>query len=519
LRKHLFYLTNSGLTARMWQRGRFSDAQTFQNDEAGWEALSAYLTASLHVPIFILVDLIEEDFHRDTIPHVIGRTRKNLIERRLLQLYRDTPFRHASNQGREKTGRKDDFMLFNALTNAPLLKTWVDIILNRQVPIAGVYSTALLCSALFKKLKLGKEPMLFITHQSAGLRQSFFNDGYLRFSRLTVLPSQDPEEVAEIARTEIEKTRLFLANTRQLQRGEALHIVALDNAETLSSMQAQNSFVESVDYRCIDPSEARRTFGHMAERDQRVFDTLFLNVLATNTPTSHYAVQEQSHAYTLWKARIIMYFLSGAMLVGSLFWSGANALDAIDATNQVKLLQTESAQNERRYREIVASMPAAEINPHDMKSAVDLHEMITNNRSTPEQILQEISRVLNRSPQLYLEELSWEVSDNINPPAAAGTPAVQGAPTSLSASLIGVPVRPFEVVQMKGEIRPFKNDYRSALDIVKQFSDALMMDKHIQVSTVREPIDIRSSVALSGQAGNLDNNTPVRFELKITWSP
>lgn len=516
MRKQLFYLTNTELTARQWQAGKLSDGQTFQNDEAGWQALAVYLEARKHVPIFILLDLIEEDFHRDTMPHVFGTTRRNLIERRLQQLYRDTPFRHASHQGREKTGRKDDVMLFNALTNAPLLKPWIDTILSRQVPVAGMFSTALLSTALYKKIQLGKEPVLFITHQSAGLRQSFFYNGYLRFSRLTKLPDPDADSVAEVARVEIGKTRLFLANTRQLQRGESLTVVVLANSGTLQSMQAMNLGSDGNSYRFVQQDEAQRILGIKQRSSQPVLDALLLTMLARTTPASHYALLEQSHAYALWKSRIILYVLSGATVAGCVFWSGANVLEAIDEHGQYTQLIKETARDEQRYQRIVESMPKTDVNPHDMKSAVDLHELIAQHNSTPKTMLMIISQALDRIPQLNLDELSWEVSDQTGATNPAEPPAANGA---VSATLIGVPAKPAEIVMLKGEVLPFENDYRTALERVSQFSNDLMKNKHIQVSALKLPLDIRSSATLNGEAGNPDNTTPARFELKITWSP
>lgn len=568
MRKQLLYLTNTELTAYQWQRGRLSDGTTFQNDESGWLGLSAYLSTSRQVPIFMLMDLIEEDFHQDTMPHVLGNARKALTERRLLQLYRDTPFRHASHQGREKTGRRDDVMLFCALTNAPLIKPWIDTILNLQVPVAGIFSTALLSALLVKQFHPGKEPVLLITHQTAGLRQNFFHNGYLRFSRLTKLPTYDSTRyaehniatgtiagdngsvdggadlgaaaaaLAEIIRTEIGKTRLFLANTRQLQRGDSLKTIVLDSPAVLQSLHNLQLETDTFSLQTITPDQAGNAFRLRKHSDTTlmgalVSDHLFLTLLAVKNPTPHYQLREQSHAYTLWKSRIILYVVSAAILTGCVLWSLANAINAVAAGNRLTLLERESASNAQKIQDVLAHTPKAVLNPHDMKASVTLYASLAQHRSSPKNLMLLISQVLTRLPQLSLTELSWEVSDqrdfsNAAQDASAASTAAPVTNTAaqtatVSTTLIGVPNQPSEMVVLKGQVLPFKNNYRSALQSVELFCQELTKNKNIQVSVLRQPLDIRPSVGLTGEAGVAESGEgPVptaQFELKILWVP
>ncbi len=531
MRKQLFYLANNQLTARLWQGGKLSEGRTFPNDEAGWKSLSNYLIKHLHTPIFLLMDLVEEDFQRDTIPHVYGGTRKNLIERRLQQLYRDTPFRHASTQGREKTGRKDDRILFNALTNASLIKPWMDTILAQQVPIAGIYSTALLSAGLFKQFQLGNEATLFITHQSAGLRQNFFQDGYLRFSRLTKLYSEIPEDVAEVTRVEVEKTRLFLSNARQLQRGEMLNVVALDNLPALQCLQNLNLSSDTTNYQFLTPQVASKKLGFRTPADIQYLDTLFLYFLGKKSISTHFALQEQSSAYSLWKSRILLYVLSAGTIGACLFWSGANFVETIESKHLLNQINLETQKNESRYQRVIESMPKTEVKPHNMKAAVDLHELLIQHNSTPNRLFEAISQVLNRLPQLKLNELNWEISDkrelvdtSAMSPAQVLAQAQAEAQTQTTdpgtppAKLIGVPARPSELVVLKGEVVPFKDDYRTALESVHAFVAELTKNSAVKVNVVHPPLDVRPSVPIDGEAGG-SAAPKAEFELQILWIP
>lgn len=507
----------------MWQSGRLSDAVSFQNDANGWQALSVHLSEFTQVPVFLLMDLIEEDFQRDTMPHVIGKTRKNLIERRLLQLYRDTPFRHASQQGREKSGRKDDIMLFSGMTNPALIAPWIEAIQQQQVPIAGIFSAALFSAVLFNQFKPGNESILLITHQSCGLRQNFFHNGYLRFSRLIQLPSDDPDVIAEVSSQEIAKTRLFLANARLLQRGQALHIVVLDNPDTLRSMQQHNPESDATSYRYINLNDAARQFRLKQVPDNGLADGLLLALLGRTTPESHYALREQGRAYLLWQLRIILYLFSVAALAGSLLWSGANALQAVDTTKQLGEQERLTAVNRQHYQDVIASMPKTLVNPKDMKASVNVHNLLLQNSSRPTEVMNLIGTALAHLPSLRLDELNWAVSDGKD--AAAQAQALAAAQATgqnsitLDATLVGLPARPAETVTVKGVVVPFEHDYRSALDSVNLLIAELMKNKNVQVTAVQMPLDISPGVALNGEAGHDSKTLTPGFELHIVWKP
>ncbi|MEJ7807806.1 MAG: hypothetical protein WKG03_18040, partial [Telluria sp.] len=258
MRKQLFYLNNQELVAYAWQGKVLSRVAGFENSDAGRAQFGEYLAQAAPVPSFLLVDVVEEDFQRDSAPHVTGRAREALVQRKLAQLYRDTPYRHAELQGRDKGGRKDDRYLFNALTNAELPKAWLAVMLKHAVALAGMYSLPSLSALLFAKIRPGPGPVLLVSHQSSGLRQSFFDDGVLRFSRLTPLFDHAPARLAEAFRVETAKTRQFMANTRLLGRGAQVTVLVLASATTLDALVPDMADNADVRYLPLEAGEAGR---------------------------------------------------------------------------------------------------------------------------------------------------------------------------------------------------------------------------------------------------------------------
>ena len=69
-------------------------------DEAGPAAFGRILLNQTARPVWLLVDSVDEDYRLESLPHVWGRSRQEMLERKLRQLYRGQPFCTAWRQGR-----------------------------------------------------------------------------------------------------------------------------------------------------------------------------------------------------------------------------------------------------------------------------------------------------------------------------------------------------------------------------------------------------------------------------------
>lgn len=527
-RKQLLYLGNDQLTAYQWEHGALSAGHHFANNPEGWEALSRHLGGPKALPVYLLADLIEEDFQRESLPHVLGRSKKAMVQRRLNQFYRDTPYRQAIHQGREEYGRRDDRLLFSALTNAELLKPWVDAILGQKAPLAGIYSPALLSTMLVKKLGLACDHLLLITHQSGGLRQSYFQGNDLKFSRLTPILDHEPAAVAEVVGRETDKTQQFLNSARLLPRGETLRAVVIDSRERLEALVASRDDTPTLAHRFLDVTEAANMLGLKQTAPIALCDLLFLHLLGSRTPASHYALPEQTRYFTLWQARVALYILSLGVLAGALLSAGSNSLDAIGLYLQGQQLAVEARAEAARHPAIVRSIPPTVASPHNMKAAVVIDQMISSNAPVPAELLKIVSQALDRLPQIQINQLNWRVSQtpdaNAEPqepqqPPPSPQPAAGSAEPAPPAALLGIPGKPYQILVLEGEVTPFRQDYRTAMESVSQLAAELGKQPQLQVRIIRQPLDTRLSSRLEGRASGEDAEAHASFALQLIRRP
>ncbi len=524
MQKQLFYLTNQELAAYAWQGKALSRVAAFENNEGGRTLFGEYLAQAKVVPSYLLVDVVEEDFQRDSAPHVTGRAREALITRKLAQLYRDTPYRHAELQGRDKGGRKDDRYLFNALTNAELPKAWLAVMLKHAVALAGMYSVPSLSALLFAKLKNGPGPALLVSHQSSGLRQSFFDDGVLRFSRLTPLFDHAPARLAEAFRVETAKTRQFMASTRLLARGAQVTVLVLGSAATLDALGPDMADNADVRYLPLETAEAGRIAGVGAFDVGAGCDPLFLALLANARLDSHFPLRDQRHFYQLLQTRATLHAMAGAVALGALVWAAIDVHTTVGLRSEAVRLDRDAAAIELRYQAVMRDLPRTTVAPHNMKAVVDLEAMIARNVPLPSKQMAVLGALLAGLPQLKIDKLQWEAVEGASvlvepdPNAAPPEPAPQGDFPPPPA-LLGVPDKTAQVLRVEGEISPFAGDFRAAIEAVNQLAAQLNSDPKVRAEVTVAPIDTRPTVRLQNKTGGPADELKAPFAMKVTWKP
>src|SRR5690349_18330526 len=106
-KKRVLYLTASRLTAHSLSHGRLAVDATFERDDQGIAAFSAYLAGS-HNLYYLVVDVVEEDYHQDTIPQLGRKDRQLVLARKLGQRYRDTSLTLSLSLGYERIERRNE---------------------------------------------------------------------------------------------------------------------------------------------------------------------------------------------------------------------------------------------------------------------------------------------------------------------------------------------------------------------------------------------------------------------------
>ena len=487
--KTLLFLSAESFQATIWHGGTLSASQYFSNDANGRGYFSTFLKQHPY-PAYLLADVIEEDFRMETVPHLIGSARKNLRERKFEQFYRNTPFRQATLLHRQEEGRRDDEMLFSALTNPQRISPWLDAVLANRIPLVGIYSLPNISTPLLKDIP-SDHVLLLSWEKDAGLRQTYFHNKRLHFSRL--IPINTNSTFSESVATETPRTQQYLKSLSLPPPGEVLDVYIICDANDRSALQSRLETSSELRYTYLDIRELGKRIKTKHNYSDSDATPLFLHLLANKPPNSHYADSTHTHYYLLWQLRRLLFGLAATAITASALWSGMAFWQGQNYVDDTEPLNTQTEHIKQQMQQIQHSFANSTVPAADMKTAVLLTRKLNEYAPPAEEFLQGLTLVLDKFPQIKVDKLAWKVS------------AADAAPS----------VYPAQVITFEGSLTDFGSDIRQALGYVDRFQQALTQRGYTVVEQ-KLPLDISSKGSISGEARKNDGNS-AQFTLKIIW--
>lgn len=505
-------------TAAHWRGRRLADCRTFSDDEAGLEAFGEFLAPFPGVPVYIMVDAVEEDYRFETLPHAFGSERGEMVRRKLKQHYRNSPYLSALLLGRESGRRRDDRYLFSALTNPDLVGGWLQAIAAQGLPVAGMFLLPLVSTALLDTVGLRAANLLLVSQHSGGLRLTFFRDRQFRLSRLTRGDSGKAGDHARFITDEISNTRIYLHALRAARLDEHLAVLLLDRNDELIDA-AQNIARDNPSLECI--RMGRREIASRLNIAEPLLgltsDVIYLQLLGLKTPASNLAPANVTVGFRRHQVRRAIYAAAGAAALVAAAWSGINVWQMIDAHSQRAESARQTALLQAQYREATHQFPAAPTSADNLKRAVELAHKLRENVRTPDVLMGVVSKALEASPDVVVREFGWKYGLS---EIEAGGSGVRAAPGAAPATGAAAPTRKQSGL-VDGEIRPFRGDYRAAIETINAFASRLAADPAVaEVRVMKLPLNISPTLALSGNTlDSREQSGGADFRLLLVLKP
>ena len=516
MNKRVFVVSGGRLDAYGWHGALLEEPFTFTADEQGFARFSLYLESEPSIPTYILADVVEEEFREETIPFVRWPPdRRSSQQLRLTRMFRDTTYGRAEPLGRESTGRRDEKVLFSALTRPELLAPWVSQCVRHQVPLVGVYSVPAITRLLLKPIGAETSHALIVSIQrSGGLRQSFFQDGRLKLSRLAVMPRVSRRAHASYVLGEIEKTRRFLNSMRMLPHNNPLEVFLMGEYALLEELRRQSPDSVTTRHTLLQLDDVTSRIGLKGEYDARFADAVFVHLLARKSPPNQYAPASQTRYGTMYNLSKGLKIASVAAVLGGVLVAAYEASEGVVATQDAQAAKDDTAFFSQRYERARAQLPETPVHPREMKAMVEIAAELELRKETPRAFLNVLGASLNDFPSLQLDAVDWAMQ---GPPAPA-----RGARTSggSSAPAPGDEQLEMQNASVRGHIAPFGGNYRAALSLVNRFADSLREQSPVrEVEVVVFPISVSSLERMSGdtQADLAAAEAP--FELRVVLEP
>ena len=498
----LLYLSAAGASFALYHRGTLREVHALPSHEEGWEEFNALLLKHAGKPVAIAVDTVDEVYRQDILPRVHGADRREMTDRRLRQLIHHSAYRAALRQKSlsdpvlqdQLKERRQERYLMMGLTNAEIVRPWLDIMHVRGAHLAGIWLLPALAIPLAKQFRLGKGRLLLVSEQTGGLRLTYLEEGELRFSRLAPVDSSQYENPLEGYAEEIERTRQSLLGQRLLARSVPLRTLLLDPLNTLAQLHAL--LPESAGFQCesILRGQLLETLKLPPTLLAESSDALYLKLLP-DAPQSANLMTREQHGITRlhWMKHGLM-FISGAwitliLLISLLLWLDSWRLD--HAADQARAAS--QANREQEDRLLRNAGGASKLDQR--RQIVEAWHSINALEHEPAALFETVLNISNQIGKLHIHRLDGSTYPQQNQDSS---PENQAAP----------------LIRLAGEILPFDNNFSAAHQRVETLAARLQaaFPGHT-VSVTHWPLDASVANELEGEFGH--SQVTARFQIEI----
>lgn len=510
--KRVYFITSNQMKVFEWHDKKLLGSSEFKNNEQGLRDFSEYLNSVKPVMSHVLVELLEEDFQREKIPHVYGKDRQALIKRQVDRHYSHSPYTHSHIIGREKDGRKDDEILLTCIFNTEPIQLWMEKFEQYKIPIMGIWSLPILSEDYAKRLPVESKNVLLVSRQMRStLRESYFREGKLLLSRQVKLNRdiRAQHTAAAYLTDGVEQIHKFLSNKRTIQFGDTLDVYCLMPEDLIAEAKNLYRDTDLLRYHFL-PLHDAFVDCEIISHEEKEADALFAGLCARKRlGTAHYKLE---HSKKLIHNHVVDKGISYISTLGSLCLLLLACLLFVmsyETNNKQKVTDVTTARLLSYYDKNFAHIEEQLNSADTIRETVALYTRLKKETTrTPEQFLTPLGSILSRQEfsVLSVKSLSWEkysgselnrLREEIWSRTTVRTDEYQEYEYDEESLRDKVPV-----VVLMGKMQRENINYSDTVFIMQKFVEHLRQLPEVeQLLVVKTPVDIRVSSNFSDQSG------------------
>lgn len=507
--RYLHYINQEGLHCHLVRQREARHLQSFASGEQGVQAFRAWLEEAPDGLHTLLADLADEGFHLESVPHVMGPDRRALIARKLTQHFFGSPYSAALSLGREKTGRRDERLLFTAITRPVLVEPWLAALREAEAAVVALYSVPLLTEKLVRHISPGNARGLILLLSDSGIRQIYFEHGRLRFSRLAPAPEGPFSRWGLDCLREAQKTYQYLNTQRWVPRGTQLpvHVVLSerDTGQIVTDLTETTQPADNLLFQVASLESLARHVGVSLRNQHSDSRDIIMQLALRDSGGVQLAPAPERRFYRIWQTRFAILVVGFVVLLSSsvlsLKWMLETRAEQIEAETQ----RSQALLQESLYKRLLATLPQLPTSLDALRSAVDGIDQVSAHVVDPREAMRHLSHALDAFPDITLDRIEWQEADWNN----ANHPAPSGAPTPMTRhTLIAT-----------ASLDPRNTaDPRGTISRIQAFANSLRDVSHGDVVLLQQPFDTESDKTLKSDGETTAKRPSFKVQLTLPGS-
>lgn len=397
-----------------------------------------------NVPIWVLADVIDQQYVRHSFPPVSSFSVNNLVKRRIERDFQAEDLTGMLRLGREKGGRKEWNYLLIALANTPLMQQWMELVVEQPNELKGIYLTPLEAQNYIPALKKAAGMnaslpwQLLITHNKvSGFRQVVLRDGKLVFTRVT--QAIDDGVAAVIAGNIEQEIISTLEYLRRLgfQDNDSLELLVIAAQEVKESLDLNRFRVGAA--QMLTPLDV----ADMLELQQAALsaDRFGDVVMASWFATTKKRALKFNTAYG---AKLAQFYgiTRGLKVIGALLtialvgMSLMNIKDAVFVGSEASDIEQQRSPQQAEMAKLQKSLDALDDDVAFKSAIVTVHDAYMKNAKGPLDFISKLALHLNST--FRVKEITWSAAAPVTGavPGSAPAPAGAGAAPAIDAKVV-----------------------------------------------------------------------------------
>jgi len=498
--KYLLLINHQGLIIYSVDNGVLVPINRFDDNDEGHESFSKYVKEKDIQTAAIIVDSNSEDFIIETVAHVLANDRAALLNRKLDHHFRNVRYRSAQIIGRETKGRKDDRVLFSAMTKNEVIDPWTSCLLERHVRITSITSPAFAIQALAKDLKFVTHDHVMVANwESSGIRQSYFQKGKMVFSRLAPSSDGDIKELPAHIIDLCVQSKEYIQRKGLVGFDENLHVHVI----TPFALEGEfNSFVRSGVFPKIEHYHTatllERSKVHESEEWITALTLCMYTGLTKRKLQNAYGSSgtRRFHQIYQWCVGIRYSGLAVYALVAGL--SAPLILEILEDQANYESMITRQRLMDEQYQQLSADFPETQIPSYLMAIAVSAYENIVSQSRSPLAALERLAGPLSSQDSIALQGFEWKME-----PLDISTSVTQAFVGRTITESVDV------FAQITGDVGFLEADLQ-----MQMFFDSLAEQDNAEVTAITVPVDSRPDSAVSAVVGDEAQNFDFALNIK-----
>jgi hypothetical protein len=359
------------------------------------------------------------------------------------------------------------------------------------------------------------------------MRQSYFRDREIKFSRLSPIDLEEGQSLGTMIAEETTRTWQYLDSLRNFGPDDRLEVCILVHPSERRLIEPELRDFAQLQYRVLDIEQVAQKLGLKPVPLDSTAEEVMVHLFLLRPAENHFAGEEVRRHSILRGARMALGAAAGLVLAASIGWAAWNLAPALKATEAEMRTAAQVNALDRERNEIIKSLPSFGVGGTTMRDAVAFYNTAIRGFPTLPGFLVPISEALRGHPSMRLTQIAWIATDDAKATPKLTRSQGKDAPpvraVSKSSELAGPaaqedpPNPPFaggryQVALLEGSLRVNANDFRSATTEVEKLAQDIGRLPGFRADVVEGPLDVSPTKQLQGR---LTERAPATMETRF----